>query len=41
MSNVLSFFGFSKELIENEIVFSLRDFLDVDKVDILIQILVD
>ena len=41
MSNVLSFFGFSKALIENEIVFSLRDFLDVDKVDILIQKLVD
>lgn len=41
MSNVLSFFGFSKALIENEIVFSIRDFLDADKVDALIQKLVD
>ena len=41
MSNVLSFFGFSKALIENGIVFSIRDFLDADKVDALIQKLVD
>ena len=41
MSNVLSFFGFSKALIENGIVFSIRDFLDANKVDALIQKLVN
>lgn len=41
MSNVYSFFGFAKILIKNNIIFSIRDFLDDKKVDELIQKLVD
>lgn len=41
MGNVYSFLGFSKVLIENNIPFSIRDFLNDEKVDELIQQLVD
>ena len=41
MCNVYSFSGFAKILIKNRIKFSLRDFLDDNKVDNLIQQLID
>ena len=41
MSNVYSFSGFAKVLIENGILFSIRDFLDDKKVDELIQLVID
>ena len=41
MCNVYSFSGFAKVLIKNKITFSFRDFLNDQKVDELIQTLVD
>ena len=41
MCNVYSFSGFAKILMKNKIEFSFRDFLSDQKVDVLIQALVD
>ena len=41
MCNVYSFSGFAKILIKNQIKFSFRDFLNDEKVDALIQTLIN